>query len=401
MEVQDPLKSPAPPPSSPPQGQDHEAAGATALMDEDKQRPAQGQGHEASGATALMDEYKQRPPQGQDHEAAGATALMDEDKQRPPQGQDHEAAGATALMDEDKQRPPQGQDHEAGATALVDEDKQRNTSTNNIHELSDEAYDVIRETTNEYEELIPNEYEELVTNENKGNMSLGNEGLETNENEESVTIENEEPVTNESKDRRKSKIALRSSPKPKAMIRIFLWRMHTFFQKVIIRCVKIAPVIIGFIVFCLMIFDQGTDINSTRQICTVQCKCVWKNATKECEGPGDARRNGDECYAAFGNKDLIQNYCGSAKNKTACDGADGLLTWRPGNLRHPKYCGFSATTILLPNLVNSIYLLYSLWCIRSEVSDYTRIPNNVLSKIIFLIIFIAQLFPHTWVFMSF
>ncbi|CAL4091600.1 unnamed protein product, partial [Meganyctiphanes norvegica] len=231
------------------------------------------------------------------------------------------------------------------------------------------------------------------------------------ENEGPVTSGNGEPAANE------NKVLVEAENKEDKGKRVILFSRSIHFQMLILRLLRILdtlknffgwakksvppkfPILMGVVTFGLMVFDQTTDIFSTKQICTVQCNCVWKNKTNECEGPGDARRLGDECYAAFGNIDLIQDYCGYADNNASV--CKGLNHWRPENFRHPGFCIFSAATIILPNFINSVYLIFSLWVIRSSVSEFTGIPNKVGIRILFVALFIVQAFPHTWVILSF
>ncbi|CAL4070204.1 unnamed protein product [Meganyctiphanes norvegica] len=161
------------------------------------------------------------------------------------------------------------------------------------------------------------------------------------------------------------------------------------------------PALLGTLLLTIMVVDQGTDIVATYQICTTQCQCAWFPDEQRCDAPASMMAADDHCIDAFGNVDQLREYCGFNVNQNDCN---NYSSWRPSAYRHPGFCLTSIATIIVPSIINSTYLLFSMWVLYPSVLKYLGLSDSSwffrLFKITLLLLYILQLLPYTWLAMN-
>ncbi|CAL4064369.1 unnamed protein product, partial [Meganyctiphanes norvegica] len=172
-------------------------------------------------------------------------------------------------------------------------------------------------------------------------------------------------------------------------------------QPILLRLVNLMPVIMAGLAFTLMVIDQVTDIVSSYEICTVPCKCVWHDFFSHCNAPNNL--NMPQCSVALGDLKQFRDHCNIAENESECYKVE---LWTPKVLRHPLYCSSSVATILLPSIINSTYLLTSMWFLYPSLlrcmglSDSSSFFSSCL-KITLLVLYFLQILPYTWIVINF
>lgn len=88
-------------------------------------------------------------------------------------------------------------------------------------------------------------------------------------------------------------------------------------------------------VVSLMLILPGTSSYEVIEPPTKVCRCVWYNANELYEGaseicypPPSALNDRGECFAAFGNVDMIERLCGGVYTENDCN---DVITWMPGH----------------------------------------------------------------------
>ncbi|CAL4121647.1 unnamed protein product, partial [Meganyctiphanes norvegica] len=94
---------------------------------------------------------------------------------------------------------------------------------------------------------------------------------------------------------------------------------------------------------------------------------------------------------------IVEDYCNVATIESECNEMD---SWTPKTYRHPLFCLTSVATILLPNIINSTYLLIRLWVLYPSVLRMIGLPEG---KCIFgsfiittMILYMLQILPYAW-----
>ncbi|CAL4122139.1 unnamed protein product [Meganyctiphanes norvegica] len=190
---------------------------------------------------------------------------------------------------------------------------------------------------------------------------------------------------------------------------VIVFCLHTWYNALVSVCqpyyrfiVKLMPIIMGCVALSLMTLDQATDIATSYDICTVQCTCEWLDRRRNrsiCQIPGQFRDDNNQCLGAAKNR---TEYCNVAPNRTECN---ELASWSPTTYRHPMFCFFSSISILLPSIINSTYLLISLWALYPSVLRYMGLHDATSSfdsfiRISLLALYILQMLPYAWLVMN-
>ncbi|CAL4123000.1 unnamed protein product, partial [Meganyctiphanes norvegica] len=169
--------------------------------------------------------------------------------------------------------------------------------------------------------------------------------------------------------------------------------------------VKVMPVIMGAVTLVLMAVDQGTDINSSYQICNIPCRCFWHPLMAQCIPP-TTQYSSDACLGDFGNWTQVEEYCDVGYDGYLAEKCENQESWNPKAFQYPSFCLSSIATIVVPSIVNSTYLLFSLWVGFPSVLRYLgKSDNSCFSspfiKVTLLVLYILQLLPYTWLVMNF